>query len=174
MAARANAPWAWERLYRVYAPRLLGFLRLRDANSAEDVLGDTFVDVVRQLDGFDGGPEAFQSWLFRIARNRSIDSHRRATARPEHASEHVPEQFDRDVADIAIEHEATRRVESLLGVLPEDQRTATYLRNILGMSFAEVAAAMVRSEGSVKMLHGRALRTLAERLAPHPAGEQPQ
>lgn len=153
----------------MYAPGVLGFLRVRDQAGAEDVLGDVFLDVVRTIHSFEGGPDAFRAWLFRIASNRFIDEHRRRRRRPEHSTDQVPEQADRDVADVVAEAEDARRVEACLRVLPPDQRTAVYLRSIVGMSFADVARAMGRSEGSAKMLHGRALRTLAPRMRPDPA-----
>ncbi|MCW2923601.1 MAG: polymerase, sigma-24 subunit, subfamily [Thermoleophilia bacterium] len=168
--ARANAPWAWDRLYRAFAPRVLGYLRLRNAQAAEDLLGDCFLDVVRGIDRFAGGPEQFGGWVLRIAHSRLVDDHRRSSRRAESPVADPPEVETSDTADVVAERDAARRMERLLRVLPDDQRTAAYLRSVLDLPFAEVARVMGRSEGSVKMLHGRALRTLADRLDTSRAG----
>lgn len=169
-AANANAAWAWERLYREFAPRALGFLRLRAPDIADDVLGDVFLDVVRRLDSFSGGPGAFQAWLFRIAQNRLVDELRRGQRRDALLDRELGPDSAPDVAVGALEREGQRRLVALLSVLPEDQRTAVYLRTVVGMSFDEVAGVMDRSVGSTKMLHGRAMRTLATRIPP---GDRP-
>jgi RNA polymerase sigma-70 factor (ECF subfamily) len=165
-AARQREPWAWTELYDTFAPKLLGYLRARRVDAAEDVVSDTFVELVRALDSFEGDEAQFQAWLFRIAGNRLVDELRRRARRAAGDSLVPAERSAPDCADATIEAEADARIAGLLGVLPDDQRATVYLRTIVGMSFADVATSMGRSTGSVKMLHGRAMRTLGARFAP--------
>ncbi len=72
-AARAGAEWAWRALYRDLAPAVLGYLHHRGARSPEDVCGDVFCELVRDLNRFDGNEPAFRAWVFLIARHRLID-----------------------------------------------------------------------------------------------------
>lgn len=138
---------------------------MRNFGVAEDVLGDVFLDVVRHLPTFAGGAAEFQTWLFRIAHNRFIDEHRRNSRRAHGTPEvHESKTVERDVSEIAQERSAEQRVYALLSALPDDQRSVMYMRTMIGMSFSEIAEAMVRSVGAAKMLHKRGLQTIGERL----------
>ena len=166
-AARLNSAWAWESIYESLAPRVLGWLRMESPDYAEDVLGDTFLCVVRDIHDFSGGERAFHAWVFRIARNRLLDAMRVKARRPQVVAADVPESCH-DIAPDAAEQVMRRmereRIHALLRVLPEDQRTTVYMRCVLDASFAEVAAALMISVPAAKMLQQRAFRTLAARI----------
>ena len=84
--ARARAEWAWAELYRDVAPSLLAYLRAQKAPDPEDLAGEVFLQLVRDLDSFQGGEREFRSWLFTVAHNRLLDERRRATRRPVEAA----------------------------------------------------------------------------------------
>jgi RNA polymerase sigma-70 factor, ECF subfamily len=164
--ARANADWAWHLLHEWYAPTVLQFLRSQRADHPEDLLGEVFVDVVRSLHTFSGGPDEFRSWLMRIAHNRFLDERRAHGRRPataamsdEQAASSAP---GADEAVLARSDE--QRLYRLLRVLPEDQRAAVFMRVVLEMPPAEIALVMERRVGSTKMLIQRGLKTLEGRL----------
>lgn len=167
-AARANGEWAWERLYRAYAPDVLQFLRAQRAAQPEDVLGDVFVDVVRSLHTFEGSAAGFRAWLFRLANNRLIDEHRRRTRRHEQAMGDVPEadRAESSAETIVITNAQEARLYAVLEVLPPDQRAAMLLRHVMDLQPAEIATAIGRTPGAVKMLLHRGGETLRERLGP--------
>jgi DNA-directed RNA polymerase specialized sigma24 family protein len=48
----------------------------------DDVVGETFVKVVRYIDGFEGDEAAFRTWVFTIGRNLVVDDLRKRTRRP--------------------------------------------------------------------------------------------
>ncbi len=84
-AARAQGgdEEAVARLFRDLQPLLLRYLRVTVApGAAEDVAGDTWLDVVAGLDRFSGGEMQFRAWLFTIARLRAIDAARARERRP--------------------------------------------------------------------------------------------
>lgn len=163
-AAQAGARWAWDEIYRTYAPRVLGYLRANDATNAEDLLAETFVGVVREIARFSGGAAGFQAWIFRIAYHRVIDRRRRAAVRPEFACDDLPERAaDGDVLEDVVNNLARERLARMLGCLPPDQRLVVYMRYTLDLPQAEIAEALDRSVGAVKKLQERALTQLRER-----------
>jgi RNA polymerase sigma factor (sigma-70 family) len=161
LAARANGAWAWEAIYRTYAPAVLGYLRSQGAPSPEDLLGEVFVSVVRDIGRFAGSRDAFRGWLFRIAQNRLIDARR--------AEQRRPVRSDHDPADLPEPAAPARDVDgddtiALLAVLPDDQRAVLYLRFVLDLSQQEVAAILGKRVGAVKMLQRRGQDRLAKEL----------
>jgi RNA polymerase sigma-70 factor (ECF subfamily) len=72
-------------LYRRYAPELFGFATsaLGDRELAEEVVQDVFAQLWRHAKDYDQRRASVRTWLYAIARNRIIDAHRRAAARPQ-------------------------------------------------------------------------------------------
>lgn len=167
-AARAGADWAWSRLYADLAPGVLGYLRARGAADAEDLLGETFLQVVRGLEGFDGTESGFRSWVFTIAHRRLVDDRRRRGRRPVHPAD--DDVLEGQLPPVAGgEHEAlavlgTERVLALLATLTEEQRAALALRFVAGLSLPEVAAVLGRTDNATKALQRRGLRALRRTL----------
>src|SRR5690242_8128572 len=64
---------AFDCLFRDIQPGLLRYLHVIAPGGAEDVAGETWLQVVAGLGGFSGGENAFRAWLFTIARHRAID-----------------------------------------------------------------------------------------------------
>jgi RNA polymerase sigma factor (sigma-70 family) len=164
--ARAGGEWAWGRLYRALSPGVLGYLRGLGSTEAEDLTGEVFVQVVRDLHRFHGDETAFRAWVFTIAHHRFLDQRRRSARRPVDPVAEVPEPAD--AADDA-EHDALRgladeRVRELLGRLSGDQRAVLLLRVVGGLTVEEVAAAVGKRTGAVKALQRRGLAALKREL----------
>lgn len=166
-AAREGDAEAWAALYRDLAPRLLGYLRARGAAEPEDVLGEVFVQAVRDLGGFTGGEREFRAWLFSIASNRLIDEGRHRSRRP---SDPAPAETITALAGVGdAEVDALARLEGSeaigrLRLLSTDQRTVLLLRVIGGMTVPEVARAIGKRPGAVKQLQRRGLERLRREL----------
>ncbi len=166
-AARAGAEWAWRTLYRDLAPSVLGYVRARRATSPEDVCGDVFCQVVRDIHSFEGDEAGFRSWVFVIAHHRLIDEARRRRRRPE-----IPVEADELIAmggHVDTETEALGRVEAsrvtrLIGELTEAQRDVILLRLVAGLSIQEVAEVTGKGERAVKSLQHRGLESLRSKL----------
>jgi RNA polymerase sigma-70 factor (ECF subfamily) len=69
-------------LWRALQPGVLRYLRVVVGDRAEDAASETWLQVIRDLHRFHGGPADFRGWLFRIARHRGIDEQRRRAATP--------------------------------------------------------------------------------------------
>lgn len=162
-ACRAGADWAWRQLYDETAPSVLRYLRLSGVRDPEDILGETFIRVVRALPTFVGDERAFRAWVFTIARRRSIDE---ARARRRHPVFAVPDEDliahrDRgDVEDDALRTIATERVASILNRLTRDQREVLVLRLLDGLTIEEIARVLGKRPGAVKALQARGLAAI--------------
>ena len=166
VGARAGADWAWERIYRAFAPAVTGYLRAQNAAEPEDVAGEVFVQVVRDIDRFAGDERAFRAWLFTIVHRRLIDERRRRTRRPQVPVE--PATLARvapaggDVREEALAGIEGERVRAILAELPPDQRTVLLLRIVGDMTIDEIATAIGKRVGAVKALQRRGLRRAAK------------
>jgi RNA polymerase sigma factor (sigma-70 family) len=166
-AAREGADWAWACIYRDLAPSVLGYLRARGVGEPDDLTGEVFLQVVRDLRSFEGGEREFRAWVFAIAHHRLIDDARRRARRPVEPAAEVTARLEpsEDVAEEFARTIATERVHQLIGELAPDQRDVLLLRVLGGLTVAEVASLMGRSVGAVKALQRRGLAQIKRALA---------
>jgi RNA polymerase sigma-70 factor (ECF subfamily) len=173
-AARRD-PTRFDALYRKYLAQVYNYAyyELRDHHDAEDATERTFVAALGALPKFeerarpaDGeGASTFRVWLFRIARNVVANRRRELRRHPQAplgAAEALPDPSDVEArvigrADAADAWRAVAR-------LPTDRRRALILRFVEQMSTAEIAGVLGRSEGAVRVLIHRALRSVAREL----------
>lgn len=165
-SAKAGDEAAFAQLFEALAPFLGRYLRVLAPNVAEDLAGDTWLDVVRNLPAFSGGEGAFRAWIITIARRRYVDWCRSQSRRPLGLYRDIPDRAD-DEADPALSAEqeaATQDALRLIATLPCDQAEVVMLRVVVGLDVAAVAKVMGRRPGAVRTLAHRGLRTLAQRL----------
>ena len=174
-AARAD-PARFEALYRKYLAQVYSYAyyELGDHHDAEDATERTFVAALTNLHRFeerarpeDGhGASTFRVWLFRIARNVVADRQRARYRRPEEqldAAAAIADGAADPATQVARRDEASaawRAIERL----PGDRRRAIILRFVDEMSTSEIAGVLGRSEGAVRVLIHRALRSVARDL----------
>jgi RNA polymerase sigma factor (sigma-70 family) len=165
-AARQGDEAAWGELYRGLAPVVLGYLRANGAPDPEDTLSEVFLQVARDVPGFDGEEPGFRSWVFTIAHHRLIDARRHAARRPLELAAEPPEPREReeDAADKALAKIGTEEVERVLELLSEDQRAVLLLRVIGDLSIEDVAKALGKRPGAVKALQRRGLAAIKREL----------
>jgi len=123
---------------------------LRDATEAEDVLQDIFVQVWREAGRYDPARAPLKSWLFSIARSRSLDRwrSRKAAGARIVAAEPLPEPGD---AGAAAEASLLRQdVIRTLGRLSVKERTVLVLAYFEGLTQTEIAAHLGEPLGTVK------------------------
>lgn len=163
-AARRGDTWAFEALYRAYAPQVLGYLRGHRVPDPEDATGDVFVSVVRNLPSFVGGEPEFRSWLFTITHRRAIDSFRRRGRRREDPADPRDMRGDTDTGDDVAERVATLvtlgPLMTAVDSLTRDQRAVILLRVIADLSVVHTAAILGKEVGAVKTLQRRAIAAL--------------
>jgi RNA polymerase sigma factor (sigma-70 family) len=167
-ACRAGAEWAWRQVYEDVAPSLLRYHRARGTTDPEDLVGDTFVRVVRGLPGFEGNEEQFRAWVFAISRRRAIDLARTSARRPE-----LPEPVEGllgrdgtgDAEDDAMRSLEEQRVRAILDRLTPDQRDVLLLRLLADLTVEQVATVVGKSAGAVKGLQARGLEHVRKEIS---------
>jgi RNA polymerase sigma factor (sigma-70 family) len=154
---------AYEALVARYQSRLLAFCRhmLGSREDAEDVLQEVFAAAFNAMIG-DDRPLNVRPWLYRIARNRSLNHLRRAQAIGVDSMDVHLAEHGTTTADKVHKREEFRQLMEDVQGLPETQRTALLLREIDALSYEQIAEAMETTVPSIKSLLVRARVSLAE------------
>jgi RNA polymerase sigma-70 factor (ECF subfamily) len=173
-AARRD-PERFEALYRRYLAQVYSYAyyELGHHHDAEDATERTFLAALTNLHRFeeraraeDGdGASTFRVWLFRIARNTVANQRRRDRRHPVaplDAAAVLPDPMDVE-GGTALRDEAAAAWRAV-GRLPAERRRALVLRFVEEMSTAEIAGVLGRSEGAVRVLIHRALRSVGRDL----------
>ncbi|MBJ7357941.1 sigma-70 family RNA polymerase sigma factor [Nocardioides sp.] len=164
--ARKGDSEAFGMLYDHYQGSVYRFLfyRTRSATLAEDLTSETFFRALRSMQSFRWQGKDFGAWLMTIARNLATDHFKAGRTRLEMTTE------DMGLHDDATEGPETSVLASLtneillkaLTELPAEQKDCLIMRFLQGMSIAETADVLGRSEGAVKQLQLRGVRNLAK------------
>jgi RNA polymerase sigma-70 factor (ECF subfamily) len=159
---------AFGQLYDHYVSGVFRFIyyRVGSQQLAEDLTSETFVRGLRAIQRFNWQGKDFGAWLTTIARNLVADHFKSSRARLEIVAETIPEgkatvaSPEQEVLALISNEMLFEAVNSL----PNEQRDCILMRFIQGMSIAQTAAALGRSEGAIKQLQLRAVRSLAKTM----------
>lgn len=160
---RAGNSGAFDTIVDRYQARLLGFCRqmIGSTEDAEDVLQEVFVNAYKAMMA-DNREINLRPWLYRIARNRSLNHLRKPRAVAQESMDMVPMVDAASTAEKVHNREEFRQLLQDVTKLPETQRAALLLREIDALSYEEIAEAMDTTVPSVKSLLVRARISLAE------------
>lgn len=158
-------------LYDHYQPMIYRFVLVKVGRreDAEDITHQVFVSAWQKIKGYEHRGHPFSSWLYRIARNQVVD-HYRAKRNETSLEKLDPEQF---VAALDIHLELSAKLEmekvriAITALSPEHQ-DVIILRFIEDLPIKEVAAAMKKTEGAVKLMQHRAVGELQRILGKQP------
>ncbi len=161
---RSGSDDAFNVLHDRYRQRLFAYVRQMlsagTRQDAEDVLQDVFVRAFGALRA-DARPVNVRAWLYRVAHNRCIDHLRRPVPAPADVFEMSRTPLHDPLED-ASRREDLRRLVTDVGRLPDQQRSALLMREIDGMSYADLATALDVTVPAVKSLLVRARLGLVE------------
>ena len=154
---------AYDTIYRLYAPRIQRLCRrmLVKREDADEATQEAFLRVYLALPRFNGRYQ-LGGWITRIATNVCLDRIRASSRRPVYSTALI--ELENDLVDDAdsdpeiqtLRNAESRRVTRVLLKLPATHRAAIVLRDIEGMSYAEVAQTLGLSEVQTKALIHRA------------------
>jgi RNA polymerase sigma-70 factor (ECF subfamily) len=166
--ARSGDKDAFGLLYDHYQGSVYRFLfyRTRSTQLAEDLTSETFFRALRSMNGFRWQGKDFGAWLMTIARNLCTDHFKAGRTRLEVTTEDMGAHDDAtDGPENAVLAALTNELLlEALTRLPDEQRDCLVMRFLQGMSIAETAAVLERSDGAVKQLQLRGVRNLAKLL----------
>jgi RNA polymerase sigma factor (sigma-70 family) len=154
---------AFEALFSRYHARLLAFCRhmLGSKEDAEDVLQEVFAAAFNAILA-DEREINVRPWLYRIARNRSLNHLRKASAIGVDSMDVHYAEHGMSTGEKVLRRESFRQLIGDVQKLPETQRSALLLREIDALSYEQIAQAMETTVPSVKSLLVRARISLAE------------
>jgi RNA polymerase sigma-70 factor (ECF subfamily) len=172
---------AMERLIRKYQSRIYNIILRMCANpdDAAELTQETFVKIIEKIEGFQGR-SSFYTWAFRIAVNLTINyckknvklRLRSLDAQQDEHNEQARQQLKEYLSDDSLPDPATvaqnkelceLAVKSLMK-LDEDQKAVVVLRDIEGMSYAQIAEVLDIELGTVRSRLSRARSNLREIL----------
>jgi RNA polymerase sigma-70 factor (ECF subfamily) len=166
--ARGGDSEAFGLLYDHYHVSVYRFIyyRVGSVALAEDLTSETFFRALRSMSSFKWQGKDFGAWLMTIARNLTADHYKSGRTRLEYSTE------DMGSHDSATEGPETEVLASLtneallsaLNELPTEQQECLIMRFLQGLSIAETARILGRSDGAVKQLQLRGVRNLAKLL----------
>ena len=158
---------AFAQLYEAYFDKIYRyiFFKIGSEMEAEDMTQQVFLKALESISSFKWQGKPFSTWLYRIAHNQIVDYFRRKTKRAVVPLEEAPAILSTDdpqaIAEQSLDIE---RVVSATTCLTDMQKECISLRFASGLSIAEVAQIMGKSEGAIKALQHSAIIALRKVL----------
>lgn len=166
--AKHNAE-AFGLLYERYVDRIYNYIYYRtgDSHEAEDLTARVFYRALAHMDEYRQRGAPFAAWLYRIAHNLVANWHRdRGRRRDVRLDDIVALAEKREGPErLAEQDEDARLLLGAMGKLPAERQELLIYKFVDGMSNAEIARIMGRSEGAIKSLYHRTLIALRDELA---------
>ncbi|MFE7188247.1 RNA polymerase sigma factor [Kitasatospora sp. NPDC057541] len=172
-AAQGGDEEAFRLLFRSVQPGLLRYLRVlvggrpEDAQDAEDIASETWLQIARDLGSFTGDGDGFRGWAATVARHRALDHLRARRRRPvaDLPFEYLAELAGGDdTAGAALAAVGTSDALALISRLPRDQAEAVLLRVVMELDAESAAQVLGKRSGTVRMAAHRGLKRLAKLL----------
>jgi RNA polymerase sigma-70 factor, ECF subfamily len=154
-------------LYDHYQPQIYRFvvLKVGRREEAEDITHQVFLAAWKSIPGYEHMGNPFSSWLYQIARNQIIDHYRSKKTDvdlEEPAAQAIASHDDLE-SDAHMRMEF-QKIQVALKELSSDYQDVIIMRFIEEQSIKEVAAALGKSEGAVKLMQHRAIKELKKIL----------
>lgn len=153
----------FETIYRQHSDRVYRFCmsQLRDTSAAEDVAAEVFERAWRAFPGTRFGTELeLRAWLYRIARNATVDHHRRQRATRSLLRRLYRSDASENIESVVALRQELQAVLAGMRTLSSKEMQMVGLRIAAGLSFVEIAQVMHMRESAVKMATHRALQKL--------------
>jgi len=168
-AAMKGDTEAFSALYERYVTRIYNYIYYRTGNryEAEDLTSRVFHRALRHIDRYDNRGIPFSAWLYLIAHNLVANWHRDNSRRKEVPLEDYTQQPHRAQAPEAsvVDNQELEELLAVIRRLPAVRQQLLILKFVEGLSNAEVAVIMMRSEGAIKSLYHRTLMALRDELS---------
>lgn len=161
--ARAGDELAWQRIVTDYGPRIRGYARARGVADPDDLTQDVFTAAASQIGSFDGDDDRLRSWLFAIA-YRQIVNRYRASANQTTALPDTLLDPNGSPEDAVVRNLEGGEAVAALDVLSQLERDVVLMRVVGELDSKEVAAAVGKRPGNVRVIQSRAMTKLRGEL----------
>lgn len=154
------------KLYDRHQPHIYRFVwsRVQHQQTAEDMTGEIFIRMVKNLPHYQDGGTPFRAWLYRIARNLLTDYFRQS-ARQISLDEVENLMESTESLDTVVQHKITvSSVTKALAKIDPEQREVVVMRFLVGLPIKEVAISLNKTVPAVKSLQHRGLQALRATL----------
>jgi RNA polymerase sigma-70 factor (ECF subfamily) len=168
-------PGAFAELYDRHFLQIYRFVysRVRDKSSAEDVTSEVFMKALRSIGRYQDTGRPISAWLYQIAVNAVNDRFRSARQTDDIDEQHGLAAAGPGLEDVAAQRDELRQIWTVVETLPRQQRTAMVLKFQDDMKIEDIATAMGKSSGAVKLLIHRGV-TKVRQAVPRPEEWGPQ
>jgi RNA polymerase sigma-70 factor, ECF subfamily len=161
--ARKGNTDAYGQLYDTYLPAIYRFVFVKVGNKAdaEDITHQVFLSAWQNIPKYREQGFPFSSWLYRIAKHTVIDFYR--TAKHHTDIDTLPEDLYSELPafDEAIDRALHMRLaKTFMTKLEDDQQDVLIMKFVNELSNKEIAHAVGKSEGAVRVIQHRALKQL--------------
>lgn len=153
-------------LYDKYQPQIYRFIYLKTSHreEAEDLTHQVFLNAWQKIENYKFKGYPFSTWLYQIARNEVIDFYR--TRKSNLNIETIPEptikeSFEKKL-DINLELE---KIKKAIIELSSEQQNVIIMRFVNDIPLQEIADAMGKSNGAIRILQYRAIKNLQKNLS---------
>ncbi len=166
--ARQGDAQAFAQLYEAYFDKIYRYIHLKVGRQgeAEDLTQQVFLNAYQSIASYQWKGAPFSSWLFRIAHNQVIDHIRKASREKNLPLKEMPASMEADPTLLAEQRLNLQQLAIAARQLSPAQQEVLSLRFAGGLSIAEVARSMGKSEGAIKALQHSALIKLRQILQP--------
>ena len=152
---------AWHALYDLLALDLRSFVQRIGASDPDDIVGETMLNIVRDIGTFKGTSEEIRPWAFRIARHRVIDAARRQQRRPREVSLADTDPIDISLTDARGDIDLSRLSDALQSLTLE-QKEVLWLRYAMDFSLESTADILGTTPEAVSSMAYRAISRLRQ------------
>lgn len=160
---RNLADESFRAVYHALVDDLVSFAygMVSDRRTAEDIVQQSFIELVKAAPKMKGNGRALRAWMFRSVRFGCLDEYRRRSRHPEVPHEVLPESPE--APELLADH-LDPDLERALASLSRRHRTVVLLRHVAGLSGEEIAKVIGSSRRAAYAVLGRAEEKLRSAL----------
>jgi len=154
------------KLYDHYIPPIYRFIYMKvsEKQTAEDITHEVFLSAWQNIRKYQPQGFPLSSWLYQIARNRVIDYYR---VKKHHTQIEVVENELEEISSVEGDFDnniAIEKIKGALKYLTSDQQDVVLMKFMDELTHQEIAAAMKKSAGAVRLIQHRAINELRKRI----------
>ena len=157
---------AFGRLYDMHVDRVYrhAYYRVGNVADAEDLTQQVFIKAWQAIHRYKKTASPFLAWLIKISHNLIVDFYRSKKAETFLDFDMFASKSDTDTEYLAEMHFDQQQIRKAILELPRDQQQVIMMRFIEGFPYSEIASSLDKSEGAVRVILHRSLKSLRKIL----------